>query len=336
MLDTINMQTHLTSIQNIYELQAAVKNIFGNSDTKHRFHKKTKQHQVIWTTSGFYPQGILELKIKHKFYPKMIILEAIFKPILITKKKRDLYALCNMSDYQTAVDGFNFFIDILNSELDTFQLPPAIYWDVSRVDYAYQYLTPFYDCILNVLNKGYALAENLGYKDSAYYVNTYRNINIYDKTSQLHLPAVDGEHLLRYEVQCKKSALLYLAQKYRWDRVSIFHIWDENVAKETVITAVRLLVGKNNFYNLNTAEEIIRLSYQARKAEPIIAFLKRTRHHKAKLNNLLSSKIHGYSKNYIRRSIRPALNKIGIAPILIPDCYHISILENPIVQLRKL
>lgn len=339
MLDTLNLETLLHSTQQIYELQHAVINIFGEGDVKHHLIKKDKkcsQNQTVWSTSGFYPQGILELSIKLKYYPYSVTLEAIYKPVLVTRKKRDQTSLSAMNDYQSAVDGFNNFIDILNAELNSSQLPPVIYWNVSRVDYAYQYATPFYECFMYILNKGFALAKNLGYKDSAYFVNTYRNLNIYDKTEQQNLPAIDGEHLLRFEVQCKRNALKLMAERYQWERISIFHVWDENIAKKTVINAVKLLVGKNNFYNLHEAEELVRLSYQARKAAPIIEFLKKTRHHKAKLKNLLSGKIDGFSKDYIRRSIRPALNKVGIAPILIPDCYHVSILENPIIQLQQL
>ncbi len=339
MIDTINLELALPSIQQVYEIQQAIIKIFGKDDVKHHLIKKDKkcnQNQTVWSTSGFYPQGILELSAKHKYYPNQITINAKYKPALITKKKRCQFSLSSMSDYQAAVDGFNNYIDILNSELDSFQLPPAIFWNVCRVDYAYQYTTPFYECLMYILNKGYAMAENLGYKDSAYYVNTCRNINIYDKTKQQHLPDIDGEHLVRFEIQCKQKALTHMAQRYCWERISIFHVWDEKVAKETVINAVKMLVGEHNFYNLQEAEKTIRLCYQTRKAEPIIEFLKKTRHHKAKLKNLLSGKIDGFSKDYIRRSVRPALNKVGIAPILIPDCYHISILENPITMLQKL
>ena len=339
MLDTLDLEYQLSALQQADELQAAIKKQFGENDLRHHLHKKEKkcsQNQTVLSTAGFYPHGILELSLKHKYYPNRITLRAKYKPALISKKKHNKSCLSDMSDYVTAVDGFNYFVNVLNSGLDSFQLPPAIYWNIIRVDYAYQYATPFYELILNILNKGFAMAENLGYKESAYFVNTYRNINIYDKTEQQHLPDIDGEHLLRFEVQCKKDSLKHMAQRHRWDRISLYHVWDEIVAKETVINSVKMLVGKNDFYNLAIAEEMIRMYFQTRKADNIIDFLKKTRHNKAKLKNLLSGKIEGYSEDYIRRSILPALNKIGIAPVLVPDCYHISILENPIKQLQKL
>ena len=339
MIDTLDLEIALVSVQQIYELQTAIKNIFGENDTKHHLHKDEKnsnEHQTVWKTSGFYSYGVLELSVKHKYYPNSTTLKANYKPAIITKKKPPEYSLSDMGDFKSAVDGFNSFVTKLNSELDSFQLPPVIYWDVSRVDYAYQYATPFYKCLICILNKGYAMAKNLGFKDSAYYVNEYRNINFYDKTKKQHLPAINGEHILRFENQSKRKVLKRLAERYRWDRITIYHVWDEKVAKEVIINAIKQLVGKYDFYNLHEAEELVRLRYQTRKAELIIEFLKKTRHHKAKLKNLLSGKIDGYSKDYIRRSIRPALNKICVAPILVPDCYRISILENPIAQILKL
>lgn len=339
MIDTLDLEIALASTQQIYELQTGIKIIFGENDTKHHLHndeRKSNEYQIVWKTSGFYLYGILELSVKHKYFPNSITLKANYKPAIISKTETSEYSLSDMGDYQSAVDGFNRFVAKLNSGLDSFQLPTVIFWDVSRVDYAYQYATPFYKCLISILNKGRAMAKNLGYKDSAYFVNPYRNRNFYDKTKDKDLPAIDGEHIIRFEIQCKRKTMKRLAERYCWDRITIYHVWDEKVAKETIINMIKLLVGKYDFYNLHEAEEIVRLKYQNRKAEPIIEFLKKTRHHKAKLKNLLSGQIDGYSKDYIRRSIIPALNKVCIAPILVPDCYHISILENPIYQLQKL
>ncbi len=247
MLDTLNLETSLFSSLQIYEIQQAIINFFGKDDVKHHLIKKDKksnQNQKVWSTSGFYPQGILELSVKHKYYPNQITINAKYKPALVTKKKHDQTSLSAMTDYQSAVDGFNYFIDILNAELNSFQLPPVIYWDIVRADYAFQYFTPHYELLLYMLNKGFAMADNLGFTTSAYYVNTCRNINIYDKTLQQKLPAIDGEHLIRFEVQCKRKALEHMAEKYHWERLSIYHVWDDMIAKKTVINAVKLLIGK--------------------------------------------------------------------------------------------
>lgn len=339
MLDTLTLETPLFSAQQINELLYAVKSIFGENDVRHHLNKKDKKctrNQAVWSTAGFFPMGILEFSVKHKFYPNAITVTARFKPAIILNKDNSRTALSSMEDYTDAVTGFDCFIDTINPHLHSFRLPPAIYWDVSRADYAYQYSTPCHELLLYILNKGYAMAENLGYKTSAYYVNTCRNINIYDKTIQQDLPAIDGEHLLRFEVQCKRSALRHMAERYRWERISIYQVWNDSIARETVVNAVRMLVSRHDFFNLDTAERIIRSNYQSRKADNILCFLKKTRYNKSKLKNLLSGKMEGYSTDYIRRSIRPALNKVGIAPILIPDCYHTSILENPVIQLQQL
>lgn len=339
MIDTLNLEISLTLVSQVYELQAAVININGKTDTKHFLHKnenECSQNQMVWSTAGFYPYGILQFSIKHKYYPNAIRVIAKFKPSILLHKEQAGTTLSSMDDYNAAVTGFNHFIDIINSELKSYQLPPAIYWDVSRVDYAYQYSTPCHELLLYILNKGYAMAENLGYKTSAYFVNTCRNINIYDKTIQQNLPVINGEHLLRFEVQCKRSALRRMAERYRWERISIYQVWNDSIAREIVVNAVRMLVSRHDFFNLDTAERIIRSNFQSRKADNILCFLKKTRYNKSKLKNLLSGKMEGYSSDYIRRSIRPALNKVGIAPILIPDCYHTSILENPIIQLQQL
>ena len=338
MLDTVNLEAPLLSIHQFDELQHAVKIIFGENDVKHHLimkGKKCSQNQAVWSTAGFFSMGILEFSIKQIFYPNGISVIAKFKPSLLLDKGQSKTALSNMKDYENAVDSFDDFIKTINSHLHSFQLPQAIYWNVNRVDYALQYSTPFYEPLLYILNKGDAMADNLGYKTSAYYVNTCRNINIYDKTDQQNLSAIDGEHLIRFEVQCKRKALKHMAEKYHWERISIYHVWDERIAKKTVINAVKMLIGEHDFFNLDTAETIVRSNFNAKKADNILSFLKKTRYNKAKLKNLLSGMMEGYSPDYIRRSIRPALNKVGIAPVLVPDCYHISILENPIAQLQQ-
>lgn len=339
MIDTLNLETQLLYYSQITELLKAVKEIIGEDDVKHHLLKKEKrcsQNQNVWSTAGFSSKGVLELSIKHKFYPQSINLVIKFKPAKLINAGQSKIALCGIDDYTNVVAGFDSFIRTINSHLHSFQLPPVIYWDVTRIDYALQYSTPYYELLLYILNKGAAMADNLGYKTSAYYVNTCRNINIYDKTLQQKLPAIDGEHLLRFEVQLKRNALKHMAEKYQWDRISIFHVWNDQIAKETVINAVKMLIGKHDFFNLCTAEEIVRSNFNSQKAENILCFLKKTRYNKAKLKSLFSGTIDGYSPEYIRRSIRPALNKVGIAPILIPDCYHIGILENPITVLQKL
>ncbi len=339
MLDTLNLETALFSTQQIYELQNAVINIFGKDDIKHHLIKKEKkcsQNQTVWSTAGFFSSGILDFSIKHKYYPNAISVSAKFKPAIVLHNEQSKVALSSMEDYTNALSSFDSFIGTVNSHLHSFRLPLGIYWNVSRIDYAFQYSTPYYELLLYILNKGAAMADNLGYKTSAYYSNTCRNINIYDKTVQQNLSAVDGEHLIRFEVQCKRKALEHMAEKYHWERLSIYHVWDDVIAKKTVINAVKLLIGKHDFFNLDTAEDIVRSNFNTKKADNILCFLKKTRYNKAKLKSLLSGKMQGYSPDYIRKSIRPALNKVGIAPILIPSCYHISILENPYVQLQKL
>ncbi len=339
MLDTLNLETALFSTQQIYELQNAVINIFGKDDIKHHLIKKEKkcsQNQTVWSTAGFFSSGILDFSIKHKYYPNAISVSAKFKPAIVLHNEQSKVALSSMEDYTNALSSFDSFIGTVNSHLHSFRLPLGIYWNVSRIDYAFQYSTPYYELLLYILNKGAAMADNLGYKTSAYYSNTCRNINIYDKTVQQNLSAVDGEHLIRFEVQCKRKALEHMAEKYHWERLSIYHVWDDVIAKKTVINAVKLLIGKHDFFNLDTAEDIVRSNFNTKKADNILCFLKKTRYNKAKLKSLLSGKMEGYSPDYIRKSIRPALNKVGIAPILIPSCYHISILENPYVQLQKL
>ncbi len=339
MIDTLKLETPLWSVNQFYELQNAIIKIFGETDKKHHLQKcedECNQHQTVWSTAGFYPHGVLQLSVRHKFYPDSISVIAKYKPAIILHDVNSETALSKMTDYEPAVVLFNDFVDIINSQLDSYRLPPAIFWDVTRVDYAYQFTTPFYEPLLYILNKGFAIAKNLGYKTSAYYVNTCRNINIYDKTVEQNPSTSEEEHLLRFEVQCKRKSLNHIAERYQWERISIFHVWNENIAKDTVVNTVKMLVGQYDFFNLDMAEEVVRNTYRTKKADNILHFLKKTRYNKAKLKNLLSKKMDGYSKDYIRRSVRPALNKAGIAPVLIPDRYHISILENPIVQLQRL
>ena len=339
MMDTLKIETLLKNYGQISEVLTAVKEIFGETATKHHMQpskKETNERQRVWKTAGFMPDGILEFRVTHRFIANTICVSIKLKPSLVTHKDSSKTALSKMDDYEQTVIGLNYFIDRINSHLKSFILPPVIFWDVARVDYAYQYSTPFYAALLYILNKGRAMAENKGYKQSAYFVNECRNINFYDKTDKEKLPAIDGEHLLRFEVQLKRKAIKKLIAKYGWERASIYHVWNEMIAKKIIIGTVETMVGKYDFYRLGIAEPIIRDGFQSRKADIIIDYLKKTRYNKAKLDNLLSGRVEGFSDNYIRRSIRPALNMVGIGPILVPDCYHISILGNPIRQLEEL
>ena len=339
MIDTLKVETYLKNDVQGSELLTSVKEIFGEIATKHHMYlsrKESNERQRVWKTAGFLPDGILEFRVTQRFISSTICVSIKCKPSLITHKATSNTALSKMDDYEPTVNGLNHFITIINSHLKSFKLPPVIFWDVIRVDYAYQYSTPFYEALLYILNKGLAMAENKGYKKSAYFVNNCRNINFYDKTDKENLSEIDGGHLLRFEVQLKRKAVNKLIEKYGWERASIHHIWNEKIAKEIIIGTVEAMVGKYDFYKLSMAEPIVHDSFQSRKADLIIMYLKKTRYNKAKLNSLLSGRIEGLSENYIRRSIRPALNKISIAPILVPDCYHISILQNPIIDLQRM
>ena len=156
--------------------------------------------------------------------------------------------VANVDDvYGSDLQAFATDINDCLQGLVNIPIPDILEWEVSRIDYCFNILTPYVDAYLDVMNKGFWMANNgsrvnytqqkkltgsayiktkTDYKD-----NTRRNyvLNYYDKFNRLEflqkrgtqIPATDWQwatNILRLEVQCGYVFIKALCEKLNMSR----------------------------------------------------------------------------------------------------------------------
>lgn len=156
--------------------------------------------------------------------------------------------VANVDDvYGSDLQAFAADINDCLQGLVNIPIPNILEWEVSRIDYCFNILTPYVDAYLDVMNEGFRMANNgsrvnytqqkkltgsayvktkTDYKD-----NTRRNyvLNYYDKFDRLEflqkrgtqIPAADWQwatNILRLEVQCGYVFIKELCEKLNISR----------------------------------------------------------------------------------------------------------------------
>ena len=156
--------------------------------------------------------------------------------------------VANVDDvYGSDLQAFAADINDCLQGLVNIPIPDILEWEVSRIDYCFNILTPYVDAYLDVMNEGFRMANNgsrvnytqqkkltgsayvktkTDYKD-----NTRRNyvLNYYDKFDRLEflqkrgtqIPATDWQwatNVLRLEVQCGYVFIKELCEKLNMSR----------------------------------------------------------------------------------------------------------------------
>ena len=222
------------------------------------FDKNAKRY----VTTKLAKHGFLEIafhKTKFKWY-----LEVKLQPIRLFREN-EIVELCRFEDYYLVESGFNeFWSDVIGCESVLPDFMSFSNWKVNRIDYAFQFRTPYLQTYLDLLQRGridkYFTEHE--YKTSVYATANTVNLNFYDKYAQLkgktYLKNSDIEsakNLLRLEVQCKTDYLQKLKKKFGLDEMNVREFWDVNIAQHVLTYRIKTLVGELDFYRLDVANK---------------------------------------------------------------------------------
>lgn len=278
--------------------------------------------------------------------------------------------LANVTDYDIFEEKFNRIIQHLNHEVfGTNLLPTLNGWQVRRIDYAVDIVTPFVNEYTAIFNKGYIPK---GFSLKEYYNTSFHiksdacNYNFYNKTEELavkHNIHINN-NVLRLEVQCKTDKIRKLIKYYDLHSNNISLLWSETIAKNVITEAVSRVIGPYDFFPLNIIIDKIYDSdlpkaykydaYQLTKLLNSDIFnlselrqiidssdeykkdiTKELLHlHKKRLTEKRFNKIKERIKNINYSYAKSYLNKINLSPIAIPQNCQAKYLPNPIKLLQ--
>lgn len=344
MIDTIGFD-YTFSIENFEILIDAI-NGLASLNNKKKLSELTigkiskNKKQKIYSTSAFIQYGFTKVQIiknYNNFEYGLYHLQLVYKLAQVIYSNP--YALSSSTDLNEACDNFNAFIDVLNSTMDnSFNLPYISEWKVIRIDYAFQFTTPYAELYTWIFHRSNLPAKEDKYKTSLYYGNKSTTINFYDKTYQLIendlLPAnmLKNPHIIRLEVQCKKKYLARIKATGS-DFLSIYDVWNPKVAYTILSQKLIQLFGTGDFYRYDSAEEKINSLFKG-KAENILNLLLLSCTHTLEdIFSFYDQKYHhkpGYAKNQLRR----LLSANGINTILLPDDSPVTCLAHPLKLLN--
>jgi hypothetical protein len=259
--------------------------------------------------------------------------------------------VANVDDvYGSDLQAFAADINDCLQGLVNIPIPDILEWEVSRIDYCFNILTPYVDAYLDVMNEGFRMANNgsrvnytqqkkltgsayiktkTDYKD-----NTRRNyvLNYYDKFNRLEflqkrgtqIPTSDWQwatNILRLEVQCGYVFIKELCEKLNISRAfgELLSYEVAYYAEARIYRRVFKVDADQDYFAYQTAKK--RLGKQRKALE----VLERSAEH----HRITDSKYaHG----------RKQIQKAGIFPFaFLKKGRGVEVLENPLKMiLRKM
>ena len=362
MIDTMDLEQYIdysvrNDIFNAVNRLIKMRNIPGHTKSLHlsgdgrRFRKTSS----ILITASFADYGIQEFGLCCDRYPlnegtgKVICRHYIrmtIKPASFLYPYNP-YALSRSGDMDEAERGVNRFIEELNRCIGYELLQPAVEWRVTRVDYAYQFSDPYYMAYLVMFKKEcpkqksrvYLVAGEKSFPAEIRYWNKNICFHVYDKTRELlekhdyvDRKTTDGSHMLRFEIQCKGRCLSSIAHKYGLGQTNICNLWNPKIADMKIRNAINKCIGKDDFYNLSSAREVLSQYFTDRKVRDMVDFIRPGAYPKTKGNRLvdLYAEQFGLDKKHVKNNFLPSFHKAGVNIRILPDAWGIDHLVNPV------
>ena len=370
MIHTVNLYCTFTSLEIYNYCFCRLKN-YVNSLRYNLYSKKSNNnHYRCYKTNCFNNIGISSINLCRYFGSKAgCYIELVVNcPKLIYNG--DETKLANVADYDIFEEKFNRIIQHLSHEVfGTNLLPTLNGWQVRRIDYAVDIVTPFVNEYTAIFNKGYIPK---GFSLKEYYNTSFHiksdacNYNFYNKTEELaakhniHI----SNNILRLEVQCKTEKIRKLINNYPHPNNNLLSLWNQTIAKNVIAEAVKRVIGTYDFFPVNTLREKINDSNLPKAYKHYACQLtkllncdifnlselrqimdssdeykkditKELLHlHKKRLTEKRFNKIKETIKNINYSYAKSYLNKINLSPIAIPQNCQAKYLPNPIKLLQ--
>ena len=148
MVDTMTIKLELDKATYKNFLDCVNKFLIGRELRALWFDKVSKRHM----TTKLAKHGFLELAFHKKKFGRY--LEVKLQPIRLLREN-ELIELCRFEDYHLIETSFNeFWREVIASEGDLPDFVRFANWNVSRIDYAFQFKTPHLQTYLDLLQRG--------------------------------------------------------------------------------------------------------------------------------------------------------------------------------------
>lgn len=341
MIDTFELYIKVTKEQKLVLRGAIDKCIEDINIVSSRKSKIMHWENGALKTAAFKRYGILEVKLvlanEGEYHRYWLMLKV--KPAMVLHPE-DIYALSNESDLFFYKDIFRGFVRAINDfvNYDHMILPDDIScWELRRIDYAFQFNTAYYTEYLYLFKKVAKQEKKRMYKNSLYIQRDSYNVNFYDKTQKYIMSYAweerPDEHIIRMEIQCKRSYILMMQKKYQLDTISIDKLWKRKIARDVVLEKVNKFIKDGDYFDKISSKELLDNMYGQAKVQKLMSLLSCSLHNSTLLENipLLFSVVTGgkISEKQIKRNLVPALTKAGVNPLLLPEAWGINRLPNP-------
>lgn len=144
--------------------------------------------------------------------------------------------------------------------------------------------------------------------------------------------AHQNRHVLRFEIQCKGRSISSIVHRHHLDCANIYSLWNPEIADMKVRNAIRKLIGKDDFYNLANAREILSRYYTEKKVQDMAEFMRPGAYPKTKGNRLVAlySERFGLAEKQVEKKFIPDFYKAGVNFRVLPDKWGIDHLINPV------
>lgn len=356
MIDTIDFKLRID-----YSLRSRIirgvnrfikkRNVPGHGKMLHPPNKNNARELV---TASFTDMGIQEFAVCCDQYPLDLGTLNIIRShyIRLTVKPAnvlypdDPYALSRADDLDRTAQIIDLFISEVNHYLGYPVLPSITGWRVTRIDYAYQFASPYYPAYLLLFKKECPVKHSriyyrIGYDDcpaEVRYWNGNINFHVYDKT--IHLLEKYGyydetcqkAHVLRIEIQCKSPSISSLVYRNNLAGTDICSVWDPSIAGMKVCNAIRRFIGTEDFYSLANARETLSQYFSERKVQDMVEFMRPGAYPKTKGNRLVAlyAERFGLEKYQVEKNFLPYFHKAGVNIRILPDKWGMDYLANPL------
>ena len=280
---------------------------------------------------GFRKIDFFSIKATNKYHRYFVEIE--LHPIRLLQYNEHI-DLSDFGQYGDIEKKFNIYIAQIFGFLNV--LPADLEfanWKVKRIDYAFQFQTPYVNAYIQLLHHGFVPRnyQKAPYDTNFYAISKHKRYNFYSKYS--HLLAKNeitpdelqrAKNILRFEVQCEKKAIEKIEKKFCLDDTSVKNLWDKNIAQDVIYRAIQSVIGEQDFYTIDVArEKLLQKNMNGSHMQLLRLIANSSSMEEAKT---IYCKKHGkleHPQNKFKELLRD-IRELGINPITLPSDFKLS------------
>lgn len=321
-------------------------NIYNNLKiiSKNRGYNLYKESENLYLTNAFADLGIKEVRLrktkiarKYNYYNKQI--EMLVNPKRLIEKKNKI-DITKAEDIEEISKEFNKIMQSISTDLPSF-----FNFTIQRIDYCINIETEYVEEYIKLFQRAdrpsiyfKELYDNKthrrGQRQGSFYLKSNSvNINFYNKEEErLNNNILDNnsKNILRLEVQCKKEKTNNIKFKKQFRTKNLLYFFNKDLSREIIEYYYKKTVGKEDYYKLNKAIELIKASKNSETMkEKMITVLKEVN---KKRSVVIARQESIYNKANFNRYLKK-IRTLNINVVTIPESWKINKLENLLTNL---